>query len=306
MKRLVFAASILLSGCLSFHSGPPPGTPKAGQYARIGAETIRYVDTGKPAKQAGEPQKSVILVHGFGATLNEWNGVMPWLQGAGYRVLALDLLGHGYSGRPDADYSIAAQARRVVAFADQRGVDRFSVVGHSWGSAVSMAVAMAVPQRVQRLALYNGMFFDDQQPSIFHWARVPGMGELIYGVFYPDRQDEKLSFAFHDPERYVDEETVEAVDRLMARPGTLAAALATVRAMDFETLEARYGTIKQPVLMLWGREDQVTPLSYGERLLGRLPNGRLVVYPQCGHLPMIEAAGASTQELLRFLKEGAS
>ncbi|MBW2529602.1 MAG: alpha/beta hydrolase, partial [Deltaproteobacteria bacterium] len=197
-------------------------------------------------------------------------------------------------------------ANRVVALANQRGIYRFALVGHSWGSAVSLAVAMAAPERVTRVALYNGMFFTDQQPTIFHWARVPGMGELIYGVFYPDRQDEKLSFAFYDPDRYVDEATVEDVERLMDKPGTLAAALASVRAMEFGPLEARYGTVQQPVLLLWGREDNVTPLGYGERLLGRLPNARLVVYPRCGHLPMLEAAGASTQELLRFLKEGAS
>jgi pimeloyl-ACP methyl ester carboxylesterase len=194
----------------------------------------------------------------------------------------------------------------VVALADQRGVDQFALVGHSWGSAVSLAVAMAQPKRVSRLALYNGMFFQDQQPVVFWWARAPVLGELIYGAFYPDRQDEKLAFAFYDPERHVDEQTVEAVERLMDRPGTLAAALEGVRAMDYTELEERYGTVRQPVLIMWGREDRVTPLDYGERLQNRLPNARLVVYPQCGHLPMIEAAGATTSELLRFLEEGQS
>lgn len=302
----LLAASLLLTGCLSFHAGPPPGQPKIGSFTRIGNETIRYVDSGQPGDDETSGKGAVVLVHGFGATLDEWAGVMPWLQGAGHRVLALDLLGHGYSGRPAADYSIAAHANRVVALANQRGIRRFSLVGHSWGSAVALAVALAVPERVRRIALYNGMFFEDQQPSVFHWARVPGMGELIYGVFYPDRQDEKLAFAFHDPERYVDQETVEAVERVMDMPGTLAAALSTVRAMEFASLEARYGTVRQPVLLLWGREDRVTPLGYGERLLNRLPDARLEVYPQCGHLPMIEAAGASTHELLRFLEKGAS
>lgn len=306
MKLWLVAASLLLSGCLSFHPGPPPGQPKMGQFARIGNETLRYYDTGQPGADDQAEQPAVILVHGFGATLEEWQAVMPWLQGAGYRVLALDLLGHGYSGRPNGDYSIRAQAQRVVALADQRGIYRFSVVGHSWGSSVSLAVALDHPKRVERIALYNGMFFEDQEPVLFRWARVPGLGELMFGVFYPDRQDEKMALAYHDPERHLDEQTVEAVERLMDRPGTLAAALAGVRAMDYRALEARYTTVKQPVLLLWGREDKVTPLGYGERLQNRLPNARLVVYPQCGHLPMIEASGPSTQELLRFLKDGRS
>ncbi|MBW2524534.1 MAG: alpha/beta fold hydrolase, partial [Deltaproteobacteria bacterium] len=142
MHRLLSAAtllvaSLILSGCLSFHPGSPPGTPKIGQVTRLGNETIRFFDSAKPGQKAAAEQPAVVLVHGFGATLDEWGGVMPWLQGAGYRVLALDLLGHGYSGRPDGDYSIAAQANRVVGLANQRGLGRFAIVGHSWGSAVS-------------------------------------------------------------------------------------------------------------------------------------------------------------------------
>lgn len=312
MKQALIAASFALStclaGCLSFHPGKPPGTPKMGEFTRVGGETIRFVDTGKPgsdAAGAAQPGKgNVVLVHGFGATIEEWLAVIPALKKAGYRVLALDLLGHGWSGRPPGDYSIPAQANRVLALASQRGIDDFAIVGHSWGSAVTMATAIAAPERVKRIALYNGMYFEDQKPVLFDWAKTPGLGELIYGVFYPDRQDEKLAFAFYDAEKHVTEEMVEDVDGLLDRPGTLAAALAGVRAMRYTELEKRYRTVRQPVLLMWGREDNVTPLSYGERLLKQLPNGRLVVYPQCGHLPMVEVPGATNHQLLRFLAEG--
>ncbi len=312
MKQLVLAVSILVSmcflGCLSFHPGKPPGTPKMGEFTQVGNETLRFVDTGPVAPRDEKPgvkpgKGTVVLVHGFGATIEEWVLVIPALKEAGYRVIALDLLGHGWSGRPNADYSILAQARRVVALADQRGVKDFTVVGHSWGSSVSLAVAIAAPTRVKRVALYNGMYFEDQKPTLFKWARAPVLGELIYGVFYPDRQDEKMSFAFYDPEKHMTEQVVEDVDGLLRRPGTLAAALAGVRAMHYTELEKRYPTVHQPVLLLWGREDNVTPLTYGERLLQQLPKARMVVYPRCGHLPMLEVSGASTQELLRFLAE---
>ncbi len=303
---LASLGAVLLSGCLSFHAGVPPGAPEKATFVEIDGAPIHYIDASPPSAAPDKARPAVVLVHGYGATLNEWSAVSRALQGRGYRTLALDMLGHGWSGRPEADYSIGAQARRVVALADRRGIDRFAIVGHSWGSAVALAVSVGSPARVTRIGLYNGMFFDDQRPSVFHWASVPGLGELIYGVFYPDRRDEKLTFAFHDPARYVTEERVEKLDALMDRPGTLAAALAGVRAMEFSALEERYGEIEKPVLILWGREDRVTPLGYGERLLGRLPDARLVVYPQCGHIPMIEAAGASTGELLRFLGEGQS
>lgn len=306
MRRLLISAALAwscLSGCLSFHPGKPPGTPKLGEFTRLGNETIRFVDTGEPPAAKGKSKGTVMLVHGFGATIEEWLAVIPALKGAGYRVIALDLLGHGWSGRPPGDYSIPAQARRVIALADQRGVKEFSIVGHSWGSAVTMTTTIIAPQRIKRVALYNGMYFEDQKPTVFDWAQTPVLGELIFGVFYPDRQDEKMAFAFYDPEKHMTEEIVEDVEALTNRPGTLAAALAGVRAMNYASIEKRYATVKQPVLILWGREDNVTPIGYGERLLTLLPNARMVVYPQCGHLPMIEVAGASTHELLRFLAE---
>ena len=306
MKRWLFLAALLLSGCLSFHPGHPPGTPKMGAYTQLGNEAIRYYDTAEPGADAKSTRGTVMLVHGFGATIEEWVTVIPVLKQHGFRVLAIDLLGHGWSGRPDGDYSITAQARRVVALANQRGVRDFSIVGHSWGSAVTMAVAIAEPARIKKVALFNGMYFEDQQPTLFSWARVPGLGEIIYGVFYPDRQDEKLAFAFYDPEKMIDEKTVEDVDGLLDRPGALAAALAGVRAMRYVELQERYKTVQQPVLLLWGRDDNVTPLPYGERLFKMLPNARMVVYPQCGHLPMLEVPGPTSQELVRFLEEGAS
>ncbi len=301
------ALATCLGGCLSYHPGKPPGTPKMGEFTKVGAETIRFVDTGSaPDDGAGDDRKSrgnVVLVHGFGATIEEWVTVIPALKKAGYRVLALDLLGHGWSGRPPGDYSIRAQARRVLALADQRGIDEFAIVGHSWGSAITMATAIAAPHRVKRIAVYNGMFFEDQMPVLFDWARTPVLGEIIYGVFYPDRQDEKMAFAFYEPEKHITEEVVEDLDGLLDRPGTLAAALAGVRAMRYAELQKRYLTVQQPVLIMWGRDDNVTPLPYGERLLKLLPNARMEVYPQCGHLPMLEVPGATTHRLLRFLAQ---
>ena len=188
--------------------------------------------------------------------------------------------------------------------ADRLGLSRFALAGHSWGSAVALAVALEAPDRVTRLALFNGMFFEEQQPVLFSWARVPGLGELLYGVFYPERLDEKMAFAFYEPEPIVTEDVVERLEGLMERPGTLAAALAGVRAMDYSDLEARYRQVRQPVLLVWGREDEVTPLEWGERLVHALPEARLEVVPRCGHIPMVERPVAASRALTAFLAEG--
>jgi pimeloyl-ACP methyl ester carboxylesterase len=91
------------------------------------------------------------------------------------------------------------------------------------------------------------------------------------------------------------------VEFALDRPGTVAAALAAVRGQRYSEVQARYRTIAQPTLLLWGREDEVTTLPFGERLSRELPHARLVVYPRCGHFPMLEAASASNTELVAFL-----
>lgn len=301
LTALAVLVAPLASGCLAFHPDRLPGVPEEATFADLGDTLVHYEDL---APEGAELRGAVVLVHGFGASTTEWRLVVPALRAAGFRTVAMDLRGHGWSTRPDGDYSIAAQAALVVELLDHLGVERFALVGHSWGSAVSLAVAAMAPTRVTRLALYNGMYFDDQQPVLFSWARVPGLGELIYGAIYPERQEDKLAFAFFDPEAHISQEQLDVLDDMMDRPGTLAAALAGVRAMEFEGLEALYPTIEQEVLLLWGREDRVTPLEYGERLANTLPHARLHVVPRCGHVPMLEVPVATTHALVRFMTGG--
>ena len=92
---------------------------------------------------------------------------------------------------------------------------------------------------------------------------------------------------------------VDDVERAFDRPG--ARLLETVRGMRFDEMELKYKTITAPTLLLWGREDLVTPVAIGERLVRQLPNARLNVYSRCGHFPMLEAISESTRDLGAFL-----
>jgi len=132
-------------------------------------------------------------------------------------------------------------------------------------------------------------------------ARAGGVGEALFSAWYTERADERIALAFYDKTRFVTEGFVELVDRALARPGTVAAALAATRGQRFYEWQDQYKKIKQPALLLWGREDGVTLLSFGERLSKDLPHAKLVVYPQCGHFPMLEHESASTAELDAFL-----
>lgn len=284
-------ALALFPGCLAFHKGAMPGEPAKATFLEIDGTRVRYLDVGE-----GPP---VVLIHGFASAIENWVTVIPVLKEK-HRVIALDLKGFGWTDRPEGDYSPRTQARILQALLDAKGIKQAAIVGHSWGTSVAMAFALEYPERVSRLVLYDAWLYESQLPAFFHLARADGLGEFLFAAFYDQRPDERIEQAFFD-KSLVTEPFVEEVEHALERPGTRAAALAAVRGMHYADVEGDYGKVKVPTLLLWGREDVVTPLGVGERLLRQLPNARLVSYPRCGHFPMLEAR-ESTRELVSFLE----
>jgi pimeloyl-ACP methyl ester carboxylesterase len=270
-----------------------PNPPEGSTFLDVDGVKVRYLDEGKgPA---------VLFLHGYGASLDSWRIIAPKLVDS-HRIVAVDLKGFGYTSRPAGDYSPAAQARMVWSVLDQRGVKSVAIVAHSWGASVALAMTLAQPERVRRLALYSAFVYEAQVPSFFLWSRARVLGEVLFGLYYKERIEERFALAFYD-DRFVTVARLDVADEELSRPGTVAAALATARGQRYAKVEKKYRTIAQPALIMWGRDDIVTPVSYGERLAADLPNARLSVFPRCGHFPMIEAEPASTRELTAFLAD---
>jgi len=295
-KLSFFLAVPWVSGCVAFHAGAMPGEPRDATYAEIRDVRMRYRDEGPPDAPA------IVMIHGFASSLETWLAVTPSLRDR-YRVLSLDLKGFGWTDRPEGDYSPEAQAQLVYALMDERGIDRAAIVAHSYGSSVALQMALLRPERVTRIALYDAWVYSSQLPVFFHLARAEGVGEAMFATWYGERTEDRMALAFYD-QRYVTMQLIDDVERALQRPGTYAAALESVRAMHYERVEGHYREVEQPVLLQWGREDRVTPLSVGERLLRDLPDATLVEHPRCGHFPMIEAIDASNHRLTTFLDAG--
>ncbi|MEY3012466.1 MAG: hypothetical protein RIT45_1201 [Pseudomonadota bacterium] len=291
---LLFTCVASATGCARFHAAPPPGAPKDANFATIDGVRLRYVDEGP---REGAP--TLLLIHGFAASLDTWGGIRHAVAGRA-RVIAADLKGFGYSGRPAGDYSPAAQARLLLGLLDHLGAGKVAIVAHSWGSSVALQLTLAAPERVERVALYDAWVFEAQLPPFFLWARAAGLGEALFGLVYRERAEDRLELAFYAPER-VPQALVDHALAGIERPGTVAAHLAAVRGQRYAEVERRYREVRQPVLLLWGREDRVTLLRYGERLQRELPDARMRVYPRCGHFPMLEAFAESTRDLVEFL-----
>ncbi len=291
IARSVVLLAALVAGCASFHAGRLPGAPADATFVDVDGVSVRYREAGTGP--------TVVLIHGYGASADHWAPVIPALA-VHHRVIAVDLKGFGWTSRPDGDYSPAAQAQLVWRALDRLGVGDVAIVGHSWGSSVALSMAVAAPARVRRVALYAAYVYDEQVPSFFRWAEKPGIGEALFSLFYRQRIEDRAPLAYYD-ERWVTQERVERVEDELSREGTVAAALAVARKHQFAELHTKLRGFARPVLLLWGENDEVTPIQFGERLVNELPNARLVRFPRCGHIPMVEAHNPSTRALALFL-----
>lgn len=278
------------SGGLGFHAGPYPGEPADATFATVAGTRVHYVDLG-----AGPP---VVLLHGFASSLEVWSDLLPRLAWK-HRTVALDLRGFGWSDHSQGDYSPRGQAELVWALLDHLGIDQSAVVGHSWGASVALAMALSAPERTTRIALYDGWIYEEQLSWLFRWARADWVGEYLLGFCDESCIRSQLAFAFHDS-RYVTPERVKRTASRMALPGARTAALAAMRAMDFAEQQARYSTLRMPALVLWGQQDAIAAPAFGQRLAADL-GAELIMFPRCGHFPMIEAAESSNATVDQFL-----
>lgn len=156
---------------------------------------------------------------------------------------------------------------------------------------------------MRSLTLIASFAYDEQLPPFLIWARAPGMGEFLYTVIWDQRLDDRLTYAFFDPDRFAHPKGVDEARANFEHPGALRASLAVARAMRFDAMARRYGKMRQPVLILSGREDRVTRLPAAVRLAAELPDARHVVIERCGHIPIIEQPHKVLQALLPFLAE---
>lgn len=294
----MIAAGLLLSGCLAHQQERLDPGPGATVLPLADAE-VHYELSGP------EGAPAVVLVHGFGSSTTVW-GLLAADLAEDHRVLAVDLKGFGWSSRYEGDYSRVAQAELVLTTMEAVGLKHADLVAHSMGSAVALTMADLAPNRVDRVVLMGPWLFEDQVPWALRDARRPGLGELIFGLWFTEHLDQRFRYSFADPDRFVTEGMIERARDVLARPGSRAAALATIRGLDLPALEDVLPGLPHPVLIVQGEDDAVAWPSFARRLATRLPRAELELVPGCGHFPMIESPDRTAVLVRRWLGSGVS
>jgi pimeloyl-ACP methyl ester carboxylesterase len=283
----------------------PDDSQRTGYYVDVGSQRaplrLWVEEQGK-----GEP---VLMIHGLGASTFTWRHLLPDLARA-HRIIAVDLKGAGKSDKPrDAAYSILDQAALLKTLVVRQGLSHLSLVGHSLGGGVALALALDLnrtsPGSLQRLALISSVAYR-QRFSLTDLLKKPLVGDAVEFVVPPEMLVFGALYAtYHDPTK-ISFASIRAYARPLHEPaGRYALVKMAERTVppNLQALVARYRTIRQPTLMIWCAEDAVVPLALGRRLARALPHGHLEVLKGCGHAPQEEAPQQTLSLVQAFLND---
>lgn len=219
---------------------------------------------------------TVVLLHGIPTWSFLFRDVIPQLASE-CRVLAPDLLGHGYSDRRDRfDRSLVAQTKAILRFLDELGIERATFVGHDTGGGVSLIAAIDHPQRVERLVLANVVAYDS-------WPieDMLALGNPLWRRKDPSEIADFVASGLPQGIHRKDRLTTEFCEGIVAPYNDEEGKISLIRnASALNTshttaLVDRHGHITAPSLVLWGVHDPWQPIGDGERLAREIPGARL-------------------------------
>ncbi len=267
----------------------------AGQVAHIPV-SVRYVDV-------GEAQRStILLMHGIPTWGYLYHAIIPTLVGAGYRILAPDFLGHGWSDRRDRfDRSFQDQARMIIALLSALKLECVDVVGHDTGGAVALILAIEYRAYVNRLIISNSVCydrFDDDMLDFGHplrWKTRP-VADLVKAI------EESLAAGLSNRNQLTDEFRQGIIAPWASEEGKLSLLrnASALNANQTMALVDRHGDISAPTMILWGMDDPWQKSEDGKQLTQEIPGAVFRAIDGASHWVQQDAPEKFCEELLEF------
>lgn len=243
---------------------------------------------------------ALLLIHGIGDDSSTWSEIIPRLAEK-YTVIAPDLLGHGRSDKPRADYSVAAYANGMRDLLSVLGVDSVTVVGHSLGGGVAMQFAYQFPRMVERLVLVSSGGVTKGVHPALRLASVPVLSDVLKVLRLPGAVPAlrvvgnvlgRLNSSPLRPGALLhDSSDLVRVLGNLPDPTAYEAYLRTLRAVvDWRgqvvtMLDRCYLTESLPVQLIWGDQDSVIPVGHAHLAHSAMPGSHLEIFHGSGHFP---------------------
>lgn len=253
---------------------------------------------------------AMLLLHGFGASTYTWRDVQPALA-RHYRTIAIDFKGFGRSDKPfDRRYSLFDQADLVERFIEKHKLSNLTLVGHSYGGGVALALAVNYARsgssRISRLILMDPLAYRQDLPLALKVLQVPVLSHLGITVIPPEINTRAaLNYAYYDDSKVTWEAVREYAWPLYSIDGKFAAIRAAEQIVppQIDSYTKRYPSIAVPTLIVWCRHDKIVPVVNGWRLKRAIAGSRLTIIKECGHAPQEETPAQTLRAMRVFLAD---
>jgi pimeloyl-ACP methyl ester carboxylesterase len=313
MLRFIKWLFILLLAALAalFFWGYAPDTDAAQMERKYGSAASRFakLEPGLRVHYRDEGKQDgpvLVLIHGSNASLHTWE---QWvgILGKDYRIISLDLPGHGLTGNnPAGVYDSASYVRVVERLLSKLNVDKAVIGGNSMGGGVSWAYALEHPEKVEALLLVDasGQPYarSGKTPLGFRLMRMPVIKEAARFIA-PRSIFESSVKTSMSVQSEIDDKLIDRYWELNRYPGNRNATMqrfSNSKSMVPGTKE-RLSTIKVPVLILWGAEDNLIPVTAAKWFAEAMPQAKLIIHPNVGHIPMEEIPQKSANDVKIWL-----
>lgn len=245
----------------------------------------------------------VVLVHGFSVPSFIYDPTFEVLVKSGFRVLRYDLIGRGFSDKPNLRYDIHLFVKQLKNLLDALNMQKVDLVGLSMGGPVTAAFIEKYPRHVRKLVLIDP---SGAKPivltKLLKAAKLPVVGELLIGLFGSGNMVKGVASDFFDPGLV---EIFQAKYKVqMEYKGFKRAILSTIRNGMLESFLETYkkiGALKKPTLLFWGEKDATTPFADHPLMLQAMPHAEFHPIKDCSHIPHYEKTEIVNPILLEFL-----
>jgi 2-hydroxy-6-oxonona-2,4-dienedioate hydrolase len=265
--------------------------PNLQKFTDVNGSVIRYLEDGP------RDCKTLILLHGIGASAERWSLVIPTLS-RDYRVIAPDIIGFGYSDKPAVEYTMDFFIDFFKSFLDNLGISKASIIGSSLGGHIASEFAIRFNHMVEKLVLVS--------PAGMMRNSNPTLDKYIMAALYPEHQRvyEAFSEMVYDSNTINQEILMDFVNR-MNLPNAKYAFMSTLLGIRYAPrLTGRLSNITAPTLLMWGENDTTIPLAECAHQYNGIPNmEELEVIKKCGHIAPIEKPATFNRTVLRFLMQ---
>lgn len=257
---------------------------------------MSYIDIGQ-----GDP---LVMVHGFSLCAYTWRNNVHALLDAGFRLILIEMPGHGQSDIPSSSYPFTVEqiAHDIVTLTRGIGLESFHLIGHSLGAGLALFISTHYAQSVRNAVVVAPPAFGPPRRLLLTYPGMTALASVFFGRWTVKAN---MKAMYYDDD-LIDAEIIDEYALQINKDGywnMLGALSRQYFSPQFDEMQSAYPSISMPLLIIWGEQEEWLPVDMAHKLHERIPHSQLLVVPNSGHNPHEECAERVNPIVVEFLKE---